>query len=143
MGEARAQFKEKYSSYIEWRAQDSERDRTRQDKERLLIDIVNQEKPTISEADLKKSIAEYREVPGHNPFLADVGDMVRKNIRIANLTDKITGLLAGWEVEELKSVGEEIKNEGVEGIDAEVMRQLREMLEEVERNPNIVAEKQA
>ena len=48
LGEARAQFKEKYSSYIEWRNQDSERDRTRQDKERLLIDIVNQEKPTIS-----------------------------------------------------------------------------------------------
>ena len=45
----RAQFKEKYSNYIEWRNQDSERDRARQDKERLLIDIINQEKPTIAE----------------------------------------------------------------------------------------------
>ncbi len=40
--EVRGQFKEKYSSYIEWRNQDIEKDRTRQDKERLLIDIINQ-----------------------------------------------------------------------------------------------------
>jgi hypothetical protein len=46
-------------------------------------------------------------------------------------------------VEELKAVSEEIKNDGIEGLDGEVVRQLREMLEEVERNPNIVAEKQA
>jgi hypothetical protein len=47
--EVRAQVREKYSSYIEWRTQDVEKDRTRQDKERLLIDIIGQEKPTISE----------------------------------------------------------------------------------------------
>ncbi len=56
LSEVRSQFKEKYNSYIEWRNQDSERDRARQDKERLLIDIINQEKPTITEADLKKTI---------------------------------------------------------------------------------------
>ena len=43
--------------------------------------------------------------------------MVRKNIRINNLTDKISGLLVGWEVEELKNIGEEIKSDGIEGID--------------------------
>jgi phage-related minor tail protein len=30
--EVRGQVKEKYSSYIEWRSQDVEKDRTRQDK---------------------------------------------------------------------------------------------------------------
>lgn len=40
--EVRGQFKEKYSSYIEWRNQDIEKDRSRQDKERLLIDIISQ-----------------------------------------------------------------------------------------------------
>jgi hypothetical protein len=40
-------------------------------------------------------------------------------------------------------VAEEMRNDGVEGVDAEVMRQLKEMLEEAEKNPNIVAEKQA
>lgn len=94
--EVRAQFKEKYASYVEWRAQDIEKDRTRQDRERQLIDIISQEKPAISEQDLKKSIAEYREVAGHNPYLADVADMVRKNIRIANLSDRMAALLVGW-----------------------------------------------
>jgi hypothetical protein len=42
--------------------------------------------------------------------------MVRKNIRIANLTEKITTLLVGWEVEELKAINEEIKNDKIEGI---------------------------
>lgn len=40
--EARSQFKEKYNTYVEWRAQDSEKDKTRQDKERLLVDIISQ-----------------------------------------------------------------------------------------------------
>jgi hypothetical protein len=31
--------------------------------------------------------------------LADVADMVRKNIRIFNLTEKISSLMAGWEIE--------------------------------------------
>lgn len=82
-----------------------EKDRTRQDKERMLIEVINQEKPTISEADLKKNITEYRDIAGHNPYLADVADMVRKNIRINNLTERISALLVGWEVEELKNIG--------------------------------------
>jgi hypothetical protein len=69
--------------------------------------------------------------------------MVRKNIRIAGLTDKISALLVGWEVDELKTVAEEMKNDGVEGVDAEVMQQMKQMLEDAEKNPNIVAEKQA
>lgn len=55
--------------------------------------------------------------------------MARKNIRIAGLTDKISALLVGWEVEELKAVAEEMKNDGVEGVDAEVMQQMKQMLE--------------
>jgi hypothetical protein len=35
-----------------------------------------------------------------------VADMVRKNIRITNLNDKISALLVGWEVEELKVINE-------------------------------------
>jgi len=31
--------------------------------------------------------------------LADVADMVRKNIIIGNLTEKISSLMAGWEIE--------------------------------------------
>jgi len=31
--------------------------------------------------------------------LADVADMVRKNIRIGNLTEKISSLMVGWEIE--------------------------------------------
>lgn len=141
--EARQQLKEKYTAYLDWRAQDVEKDRARQDKERLLIDIIGQEKPTITEADLRKHITEYRDIPAHNPHLADVADMVRKNIRISALTDKISALLVGWEVEELKNIDAEIKNDRIEGIDAEVGRQLREMLEEAEKNPGLAAEKQA
>jgi hypothetical protein len=65
--------------------------------------------------------------------------MVRKNIRITNLNDKITTLLVGWEVEELKLINEEIKNDKIEGIDQEIYRQFKEMLEEAEKNPGIVA----
>ena len=69
--------------------------------------------------------------------------MVRKNIRIGNLNDKISALLVGWEVEELKVINEEIKNEKIEGIEPEVFKQFKEMLEQADKNPGIVAEKQA
>ena len=83
----------------------------------MLIDIIGQEKPAISEADLKKNITEYREIAGYNAKLADVADMVRKNIKIAKMTERITNALGGWEVEELKGIQEEIKADKVEGIE--------------------------
>lgn len=36
--------------------------------------------------------------------------MIRKNIKISNMTEKINNALEGWEVEILKGIGEEIKN---------------------------------
>lgn len=42
--------------------------------------------------------------------------MVRKNIRIGNLTEKINNALEGWEADALKGIVEEIKNDKVEGI---------------------------
>jgi hypothetical protein len=50
------------------------------------------------------------EINGHNKYLADVADMIRKNIKINNLTEKINSLLVGWEVEELKIIEKDIKN---------------------------------
>lgn len=69
--------------------------------------------------------------------------MVRKNIKIGNLTDKINNALQGWEVDILKGVVEEIKNDKVEGINEEIMAKLNAMLDEAAKNPAIVAEKQA
>ena len=69
--------------------------------------------------------------------------MVAKNLRIASLTEKINSLMAGWEIEEMKSVNEEMNNDKVEGVSEEILKQFREMLEEVDKNPGIVAEKQA
>ena len=80
---------------------------------------------------------------GHNAYLADVADMVRKNIRIGNLTEKISSLMAGWEIEQLKNINEQMNRDKVEGIDAEVIRQFKQMLEQAEKNPNLAAEKQA
>ena len=108
-----------------------------------MVDVINQEKPTISEGDLKKLIGDYREIQGHNSALADVADMVRKNIRVANLSEKIGTALGAWEVEELKGINQEIADEKVEGIEEELAKQMKEMLEEAEKNPNLVAEKQA
>lgn len=68
-----------------------------------MIDIINQEKPTITETDLTKLINDYKSVEGHNSKLADVADMIRKNIRIANLSDRINNALEGWEVDTLKN----------------------------------------
>lgn len=65
--------------------------------------------------------------------------MIRKNIRIANVTDKMNGALEGWEVEILKGVLEEIKNDKIEGINEEVMGKVNTMLEEASKNPAIVA----
>ena len=33
-----------------------EKDKAKEDKERLLIDVISQEKPNITEADLRKNI---------------------------------------------------------------------------------------
>ena len=82
------------------------------------------EKPTISEADLSKMLAEYREINGHNSKLADVGDMLRKNIKIGGIVEKLNNHLSNWEVDELKAILEEITNEKVEGIEEEVMKQV-------------------
>jgi hypothetical protein len=55
--------------------------------------------------------------------------MVRKNIRISNLTEKINGCFPGWEIEELKKINDEINNDKIEGIDEEVMKQMKELLD--------------
>ena len=39
--------------------------------------------------------------------------MIRKNIRINNVIEKINNLLAGWEVDELKGVKEEIEKDKI------------------------------
>jgi len=39
--------------------------------------------------------------------------MVRKNIRINVLTEKISSLVPAWEVDELKNINEEIKNDKI------------------------------
>lgn len=51
--------------------------------------------------------------------------------------------MAGWEIEEMKGVREEITNDKIEGLDEEIMKQFKQMLDEAEKNPGIVAEKQA
>lgn len=49
--------------------------------------------------------------------MIDAVEMIRKNVRIGNLIEKINGLLAGWEVDELKNVREEMEKDRVEGVD--------------------------
>jgi hypothetical protein len=42
---------------------------------------------------------EYQQVIGFNQKLYDVAVMLKKNIKIQTLTDKISGHLIGWEIE--------------------------------------------
>lgn len=74
--------------------------------------------------------------------MADVVDMIRKNIKINNLVDKINVSLEGWEVDTLKNILEEIKNDKIEGVNPDVLGKVTAMLEEAAKNPGIVAEKQ-
>ncbi len=106
------------------------------------MDILKQEKPTLTEADLEKILHEYQQVADFNPQLYDVAVMLKKNIKILTLTDKISAHLTGWEVEELKTVNEQIKNDKIEGIADNVINDMKIMLEEAEKNPAIVTEKQ-
>lgn len=87
--DSRTGFNTQWKQYLKFRIEDQEKDKTKQEKEKALIDIVKQEKPTINDNDLAKLINEYKSIEGFNEKLADVGDMVRKNIKIANMTDKI------------------------------------------------------
>ena len=43
--------------------------------------------------------------------------MLRKNIKIGGIIEKINNHLSNWEVDELKTVLEEVANEKVEGIE--------------------------
>jgi hypothetical protein len=45
---------------------------------------------------LDKILNEYQQISGFNKKLYDVGVMLRKNIKIFALSDKISGHLAGW-----------------------------------------------
>lgn len=83
-------------------------------------------------------ITEYRQINGHNEKLADVGDMLRKNIKVGGYVERLNNHLGVWEVDEIKTVLEQIKNEKVEGIDEETMKQVNEMLEQAEKNPAMV-----
>ena len=46
--ELNRQFKEAWSKYIAWRNEDLEKDKTKQEKERSITEILKQEKPTLS-----------------------------------------------------------------------------------------------
>ena len=56
--------------------------------------------------------------------------MLKKNLKILALSDKISGHTAGWEVDELKNINEQIKNEKIEGIAENIMNDMKTMLEE-------------
>ncbi len=62
---------------------------------------------------MDKILNEYQQVTDFNQKLYDVAVMLKKNIKILALTDKISVHLTGWEVEELKAVNEQIKNEKI------------------------------
>lgn len=68
--------------------------------------------------------------------------MLKKNIKILALTDKISGHLTGWEIEQLKAINEQIKNEKIQGITENILNDMKTMLEEAEKNPALVTEKQ-
>lgn len=119
--DTRSGFIQEWKKYIQWRIEDQEKDQVKQEKEKAVVEILKQEKPTISEADLTKMISEYRTVEGHNSKLADVADMLRKNIRVAGIEEKLNNLLAGWEVDEIKNTMKEIETDRVEGIEKEVL----------------------
>lgn len=119
--DTRSGFIQEWKKYIQWRIEDQEKDQAKQEKEKAVVEILKQEKPTISEADLTKMISEYRTVEGHNSKLADVADMLRKNIRVAGIEEKLNNLLAGWEVDEIKNTMKEIETDRVEGIEKEVL----------------------
>jgi hypothetical protein len=68
--------------------------------------------------------------------------MVRKNIRIGSLNDRLTTALAGFDIEEINRIDEEIKRDEVEGMTAELLQQMAALQEEAKKNPNYILEKQ-
>jgi hypothetical protein len=96
----------------------------------------------VSEADLTKLINEYETMEEYNKDIVDVLHMVRKNIRIAALNDKLTLALAGFDIDEINRIDEEMKKDEVEGITPELLQQMRELMEEAKKNPNYILEKQ-
>lgn len=98
---------------------------------------------TNTEADLQKIINQYKDIQGYSDLMVDTIEMIRKNVKIANLVEKINNLLSGWEVDQLKIVKEEMEKDRVEGLDEQLIKQINQLLETAESNPALVQEKQA
>lgn len=107
-----------------------------------MVDIVRTEKPTISETDLTKLIGEYEAIEGYNKDIVDVLHMVRKNIRIASLNDRLAAALAGFDIDEITRIDEEIKRDEVEGMTSDLLQQMTALQEEARKNPSYILEKQ-
>lgn len=68
--------------------------------------------------------------------------MVRKNIRIGVLNDKLTAALAAFDIDEINRIDEQIKKDTVEGMTPELLQQMSDLMEEAKKNPNYILEKQ-
>lgn len=68
--------------------------------------LIKSEKPAITEADLLKSITEYQAMDSANTALIDVLHMLRKNIRISALNEKLAAALTAFDIEEINRIDE-------------------------------------
>jgi hypothetical protein len=67
--------------------------------------------------------------------------MVLRNMRIAQLNDKLTNALTNFDIDAMRSCLDSIEANQVEGIDQDALAKAEEMIEEFNNNPNWLAEK--
>jgi hypothetical protein len=69
--------------------------------------------------------------------------MVRKNIHIGVLNDKLAAALSAFDIDEINRIDEEVRRDSVEGLAQELLEQMGSLMEEARKNPNYILEKQA
>lgn len=137
------EFKKGWQDYAKVRNEYFEKSKAKVEKEKVLVDIVRSEKPTLSEADLLKAIAEYESIEGHSKDIVEVLHMVRKNIRVAVTNDRLSAALASFDIDEIGRIDEEIKRDEIEGMTADLLQQMAALQEEARKNPNYILERQS
>lgn len=68
--------------------------------------------------------------------------MVKKNIRIGVLNDKLAAALAAFDIEEINRIDEQMKKDSIQGVTPELLQQMSDLMEQAKKNPNYILEKQ-
>jgi len=134
----RTQMKTELAGIMKERDEIKKKLNAKREKEKVLIDFCKLEKPVYEE--MEKAMKDLHEAE-LNPELVALAKKQMKNAFIMSKIEKLNTAITNYDVPNITALIEEIHNLKI-NVDPGLIEKAEERLEEVKKNPNIVAEKQ-